>query len=350
MSSQMHSQMRAFHGSSGLEGGPQAHSPSNSSLIDQLFDLGQEGPTTHSSGSTPLLDAIHQANGNPVFPAHLGDPWSDASMAARIDYKDHLAGKKDTQAMMRDLANTDNSPEAEQARQDALHKLAVSRGVTDEEMQAQFTTFQEKRAEANRIRKEKGLDPIPDLNESAEDGHPDHMGSIQQLRAGSYAGQAFGIDPVFGALLNPTAGLVGPGNDSYAADPDSVASYHGEAHDAFGYLKSYHDYGPGYRYGTADENGPEAPAGDFLTGQASGFRKWNELLATKGKADPKHPGDVDAQMQDSLKELAGLNPDERPAGMPAWEPVGMPPEDLPWSKVGDVAEWLLTRQPEHGLV
>ena len=43
------------------------------------------------------------------------------------------------------------------------------------------------------------------------------MGTTAQLRYGQVVGDAFGIDPVFGAMLNPTGGMVGPGN--WAVNP-----------------------------------------------------------------------------------------------------------------------------------
>ncbi len=61
------------------------------------------------------------------------------------------------------------------------------------------------------------------------------MGSTSQLRYGKVVGDVFGVDPMFGAMLNPTGGLVGP--DNKALDGDSTAlGYHGVVHDAAGYL------------------------------------------------------------------------------------------------------------------
>ena len=81
-----------------------------------------------------------------------------------------------------------------------------------------------------------------------------HMGSLTQLRVGSLVGEALGIDPVFGALLSPTGGIPGAGNDQVgrfavsAAGGREVVTDHGTAHDAAGYLSNYHGMGPGYNY------------------------------------------------------------------------------------------------------
>ena len=100
------------------------------------------------------------------------------------------------------------------------------------------------------------------------------MGSNWQLRYGKVVGDHFGFDPVFGALLNPTGGLVGPGNKGLAPDgalmPEAVA-YHGAYHDAMGYLYNYHNYCPGYNY-------MHSPVGfstsNPLAGQSTGVAQW----------------------------------------------------------------------------
>ncbi len=125
-----------------------------------------------------------------------------------------------------------------------------------------------------------------------EEKHPDFRGSRSQLMFGKVLGDAFGIHEVFAALLSPTGGLVGPGNDllpgcieSPHLSPDNPVALHGTVHDAAGYLKSFHNKGPGYNYrddyfeGLATEAIECLPA-DFqsfmlpLTGQASGIYFW----------------------------------------------------------------------------
>jgi hypothetical protein len=103
------------------------------------------------------------------------------------------------------------------------------------------------------------------------------MSSNPQLVYGKVIGDTFGIDPLFGALLNPTGGLVGPGNMALQMDDDDPTGYHGIVHDAAGYLFNFHNQGPGYDY-----LGREAAKGhktsDPLTGQQSGLRYWHEKL------------------------------------------------------------------------
>jgi hypothetical protein len=57
------------------------------------------------------------------------------------------------------------------------------------------------------------------------------------------------LHPVFGALLRPTGGIVGSGNDGiYKGDDTDAIVMHGVVHDAAGYLRTYHGVGPGYAY------------------------------------------------------------------------------------------------------
>jgi hypothetical protein len=104
-------------------------------------------------------------------------------------------------------------------------------------------------------------------------GHPSFMGSNTQMRYGSVVGDAFGIDPVFGAMLNPTGGLVGPGNFAIAGD-DTAVGYHGVVHDAAGYLRTYHNAGPGYDYMGLEGRDTLSP----LSGQREGIRYWRDKL------------------------------------------------------------------------
>merc|ERR1719174_2195278 len=50
-------------------------------------------------------------------------------------------------------------------------------------------------------------------------------------------------------MLNPTGGIAGPANTSIlTADMHSPVIVHAVVHDAFGYVKNFHDVGPGYNY------------------------------------------------------------------------------------------------------
>lgn len=153
---------------------------------------------------------------------------------------------------------------------DALKKIAELRGQPLEKMQADWARYQAALAEEERIAAEKGKKPSPDINTFL---HPNFMGSTSQLRYGQVVGDALGMDPVFGALLNPTGGLVGPGNGAVDGD-DSALGYHGAVHDAAGYLNNYHDQGPGYDYLGQEHRDTTDP----LTGQRAGISYWRDKL------------------------------------------------------------------------
>jgi len=106
----------------------------------------------------------------------------------------------------------------------------------------------------------------------------------------------FKIDPVFGALLSPTGGLVGPGNvswnaasvptDYFTGSPAVWAAdtllhrpevaYHGIVHDAAGYLLNYHRIGPGYNYLGLDSVTPDTS--NPLSGQQPGLNYWSRVF------------------------------------------------------------------------
>ncbi len=94
-------------------------------------------------------------------------------------------------------------------------------------------------------------------------------GSLTQMRFGKVVGDAFGIDPAFGAMLNPRGGLVGPGNFAIAGG-DTAVGYHAVAHAAAGYLFNSHHAGPGFDY-LGVEGGP---ASNPLAGQRGGIAYW----------------------------------------------------------------------------
>jgi hypothetical protein len=119
------------------------------------------------------------------------------------------------------------------------------------------------------------------------------MGSNTQLRYGKVVGDAFGIDPVFGAMLNPTGGLVGPDNWSISGD-DTAVGYHGVVHDAAGYLYNYHGVGPGYDYLGRENRDTSSP----LSGQREGIAHWRELV---GGLDP-----ISAKSEEVMRDFVGV--------------------------------------------
>ena len=74
-------------------------------------------------------------------------------------------------------------------------------------------------------------------------------------------------------MLSPTGGLVGPGNAAFDAG-ESPVGYHGVVHDAAGYLKNFHDTGPGYDYLGREGRDTTSP----LSGQREGIAYWRNTM------------------------------------------------------------------------
>lgn len=177
-----------------------------------------------------------------------------------------------------------NNPEVAEA----LEKVAEARGEPLDRMKADWVRYQAALAEQERIAAAKGIDPPPAIDTRL---HPDFMGTTSQLRYGQVAGDALGVDPVFGALLNPTGGLVGPGNAAVDGN-DSALGYHGAVHDAGGYLYNYHDEGPGYDYLGREGRDTSSP----LSGQRAGISYWRDHLPDRSIGQKAADGAGDAIM------------------------------------------------------
>lgn len=212
------------------------------------------------------------------FPTVLIGPIAPGDAIAALfsdEYMRALLGKTWQGAdseQLRDAMNTlwehrhdPNHPDVAKA----LEQLAEARGRPLDEIQSEWGKFQAALAEQERIAASKGLDPSGGLNWM----HPDFMGSTSQMRSGQVVGDAFGMDPAFGAMLNPSGGLVGPGNMAFDGD-DSAVGYHGAVHDAAGYLYNYHDQGPGYDYLGLEGRDTGSP----LSGQRSGISYWRDVV------------------------------------------------------------------------
>jgi len=221
---------------------------------------------TGSTTGTGQIPAWQQAN-----PLLARDPKT----LYQDDYLRGLIGKDYTGAnssQLHDAMNTlwDNrhAPDSPAAQQ-ALQQIADARGKPLSEIQAGWQKYQQVLAQQEQVAAKKGIDPAEGLNWL----HPSFMGSTSQLRSGQVVGDAFGMDPVFGALLNPSGGLVGPGNNAIDLD-DSAIGYHGAVHDAAGYLYNLHDAGPGYDYLGREGRDTSSP----LSGQREGIKYWRETL------------------------------------------------------------------------
>ncbi|XP_047144655.1 uncharacterized protein LOC101239989 isoform X1 [Hydra vulgaris] len=152
-----------------------------------------------------------------------------------------------------------------------VEKLMEIRGVRDRE---RFIKDSEKFLQIYKSRSDK----TDVLN------HTDYWGSLQQIMSGKviadFVAEDYGpIDPVFGVLLNPTTGRVGPGDTglihNILFDDDGPMAYHAAVHDAFGYLKTFHNIGPGYNY----LGGISAvETGNCMSGQTSGLLFWKYAI------------------------------------------------------------------------
>ena len=85
--------------------------------------------------------------------------------------------------------------------------------------------------------------------------HANFWGSRSQLITakctidGLNADRKSNLHFIWGALLNPTGGIIGPGNTALLdCAPESPIGMHACIHDAAGYLYNFHGLGPGYNY------------------------------------------------------------------------------------------------------
>jgi len=202
---------------------------------------------------------LTQRDPNELF----GDDYMDELTTTRIPG----AGDPDLKEIMRQLAKGAHGAKRERL----IAALAPIVEADAKALDVDYGRFLVLRDQQAAIAKRKGKEPSPDL---AEDLHGEFMGSQPQLLFGKVVGDAFGIHPVFAALLSPTGGLVGPGNTAVQMDDDDPTGYHGIVHDAAGYLYNYHGEGPGYDYLDREER----DTGHALTGQQSGMRYWHEKL------------------------------------------------------------------------
>ncbi|MBN1807298.1 MAG: hypothetical protein JW837_18780 [Sedimentisphaerales bacterium] len=207
---------------------------------------------------------------NPLLSQNPNSMFTTDYMKNQIDAKFQGA---DSDALNNAMSELAKNPQG-QALDSALKNIAEIRGRPIDQITSEYRKYQELRKQ----REENNPGGTAELYSCLHSGF---MGSTSQLRSGRIVGTAFGIDPVFGAMLNPTGGLVGPGNLSIDAD-NSAVGYHGAMHDAAGYLYKSHKVGPGYDYLRKDQ--PRDTASP-LSGQSEGIRMWRETLGEE--ADTK---------------------------------------------------------------
>jgi len=136
-----------------------------------------------------------------------------------------------------------------------------------------------------------GLADVPNITR-----HFNLWGSIRQLKCGKVVCDTLyehgvtecRMHPIFGALLNPTGGMVGAGEDDLEHLIPGTQSHrtapvmHAIVHDAAGYCYNYHGVGPGYNY---TGGWTLFPTGKPFSGQGMGLALWRAFLPWSVKDD-----------------------------------------------------------------
>lgn len=228
--------------------------------VSSLFGDGDDTPSSRNYVVTPC-------------PGRSPDIYSRAYRESLVN--SHFNGADDPRltAAMHQLNKASTQDEVEAS----LAQIAELRQRPLSEIQSEYQTYLGLQEDIARK-----VDDGAERIDALKDEQYNFMGSTWQMRYGTVVGDKFGVDAVFGAMLNPTGGLVGPGKEGWAPDgalmPEAVA-YHGAYHDAMGHLSNYFDTGPGYNYmgspiGLATTNP--------LAGQATGIAEWEVLLLRGG--------------------------------------------------------------------
>jgi hypothetical protein len=250
-------------GASGSGGGGGSFSPSAGMPIDDSL-LNETTPTGGGGGGGGGGEGLggggnFGAGGGASFGAGAPMPVASSLIEtppAQIFSQDYMrnfigtqiqgAGSPEMRAALMELARNPQGADLERV----LARIAELRGVPLDQLKADYAKFQEIHAEAVATAAANGEPPPPSL---AEVFNADHIGSLNQLRTGKVIGDVFGIDPVFGALLNPTGGLSDGGT---VLASESGGAYNEVFTDAADYLADYHNSGPGESY-----LGTEGPSG-----------------------------------------------------------------------------------------
>lgn len=193
------------------------------------------GGDTSNGGEQPAAGGATDSGGNQTGPVTPDDFTGDRT-AHEVFEEDYMrsyigqdipgAGDARLNALMAEMMTSDHVDPA------VLDEIAAIRGVDPAEFREQFEVFQQ-------LRQQEGV-LLLDLEQ-----HPDYLGSLSSLRYGSVVGDVIGIDPVLAALLNPSGGIVGPGNTQLLPDdPDNATVYHGVFHDAAGFMYNTYELGP----------------------------------------------------------------------------------------------------------
>lgn len=215
--------------------------------------LGGGGGSAVAGGGNIRPSAV----ANPLFSGDPARVFAANNLQSLVGVRFAGAGSPGLRQALLALAKNPTGAELEAT----LRKIAELRGVPYEQIKSQYDKFLKVQAQAASEAAEKGLPPPPGLESILQS---EFIGSEQQLRSGKLVGDAFGVDPVFGALLNPQGGLAA-GNAIPPAN--SPGAYHAATQDAAGYLTQFHNAGPGLNYTGAGES------------DAAGLNFWNQTLA-----------------------------------------------------------------------
>ena len=164
--------------------------------------------------------------------------FSEGNLGNMVNANTAGAGSNDLRDAMLELANNPTGEELDKV----LEKIAKLRGRPLSEIKKEYEKFLKVRAQAAAIAAAKGLPPPPPLSEVLQGNF---MASQQQLNSGGLVGQTFGIDPVFGAMLNPQGGMA---SGNVVPGANTVAGLNEATGDAGNYLKTYHNVGPGANF------------------------------------------------------------------------------------------------------
>lgn len=236
-----------------------------------IGDAAGGGGGTKGGGGGGGAKAPAPVPANKPAPApQRSSPFAEDRLEGMVGESVQGEGSDRLSEAMNTLYDNRDNPDSD-AVSEALQAVADERGQPLDKITSDWAKYQDLLADQRAIGAKNGQEGVPGINETF---HGDFMGSRSQLRSGAVTGEVLGVDPVFGALLNPTGGLVGPGNKSVDAN-DSAVGYHGAVHDSAGYLYNYHDTGPGYDYLGTDSRDTSSP----YSGQRNGIAKWREIMA-----------------------------------------------------------------------
>ena len=157
----------------------------------------------------------------------------------------------------------------EQVFKEHVENIAKSCGIEREyfsKFKTNFYKFIQLYAVRRDYIKNSGAEDIELNNEATSQ----FRASKDHLIFGKIVGDALGLHPSLGALLNPTGGIVGSNNSNMFLRSLSIlpsVRKNAITHDAMGYLRYYHGIGPGYKYlDVGDIKGRLTPINGILYG------------------------------------------------------------------------------------